>query len=163
MKKVIKYIFFVISLLFLLFVMDLICIFIIKRPLFGIRVDNGDSVNIVYKGLLYDTYNCNEYAIPQIKAKGTKFLCAVEITNIGEIKEIVDTTKKIKDFMCAEALESFYEDENYIYYWSCIKDKYMIVRYKSGYEESISEALKYGTITITDLDNFNIDYIKEEK
>ena len=163
MKKVIKYIFWAISLLFLLFVMDLTCIFIIKRPLFGIRVDNGDSVNIVYKGLLYDTYNCNEYATPQIKAKDTKFLCAVEITNIGEIKEIVDTTKEIKDFMCAEALESFYEDENYIYYWSCIKNNYMIVRYKRGYEETISEALKYGTITITDLDNFNIYYIKEEK
>ena len=37
----------------------------------------------------------------------------------------------------------------------------MIVKYESGFEETISDALKYGTIKISDLDRFNIDYIKE--
>ena len=37
----------------------------------------------------------------------------------------------------------------------------MVVYYESGNEEPVSEALKYGTITINDLDRFNIDYIKE--
>ena len=80
-----------------------------------------------------------------------------------EVKEIVDKTKSINDFACAEALESFYEDEEYIYFWNCIKNKYMVVKYNSGYEELVSMALKNGAITISDLDRFNIEYIKEKK
>ena len=38
----------------------------------------------------------------------------------------------------------------------------MVVRYENGYEETISNALKYGTITISDLDKFNIEYIKND-
>ncbi len=39
----------------------------------------------------------------------------------------------------------------------------MIVKYESGFEEPISEALKDKTITISDLDRYNISYYKEEK
>lgn len=80
-----------------------------------------------------------------------------------EIKELVDKTKEIKDFACAEALEGFYADNDYTYYWSCIKNDYMVVKYNSGYEETISVALKNGAIKINDLDRFDISYIKEEK
>lgn len=75
----------------------------------------------------------------------------------------MDTSKDIKDFACAEMLESFYEDNNYTYYWNCVKSEYVIVEYESGYKEMISDALKNGTITIEDLDNYNIEYIKYEK
>ena len=44
-----------------------------------------------------------------------------------------------------------------------MKNKYMIVKYESGYEETISDALKYKAITISDLDKYNISYIKENK
>ena len=80
-----------------------------------------------------------------------------------EVKELVDKTKEIKDFACDEALEGFYADNEYTYYWSCIKNDYMVVKYNSGYEETISVALKNGAIKISDLDRFNISYIKEEK
>ena len=80
-----------------------------------------------------------------------------------EVKELVDKTKEIKDFACAEALEGFYADNEYTYYWSCIKNDYMIVKYNSGYEEPISVALKNGAIKIDDLDRFNISYIKDKK
>jgi len=163
MKKWMKIALGIIGVLILLVIIDLICIFTINRPLFAIRTDNDGSTNIVYKGIFYDTYNCAEYSIPQIKAKGTKFTCAISRIDIGEIIEIKDTTKEIKDFTCAEALEEFYEDENYTYYWNCIKDSYMVVKYDSGYEETISNALKYGTIEINDLDNYNINYIKYGK
>lgn len=163
MKKWVKIILYIIGIIVLIFVIDLICIFTINRPLFAIRTDNDDSINIVYRGLFYDTYDCAEYSVPQIKSKGLKFSCAIDRTDIGMVKEIVDTTKDIKDFSCAEALEGFYEDEKYIYYFSCIKGKYMIVKYDNGYEETVSNALKYGSITIKDLDDFGIEYIKEEK
>lgn len=162
MKKFIKILLIVIGIIILSIIIDLVCIFTINRPIFAIK-DDCDCLYSVYRGLFYDTYNCPEYSVPQIKAKGTKFSCSISRVDIGSVVEIVDTTKDIKDFVCAEALEEFYSDDNYAYYWDCIKDKYMLVRYESGFEETISNALKNGTITISDLDRYGIDYIKNKK
>lgn len=162
MKKFIKICLIIIGIIILSVIIDLICIFTINRPLFAIK-DDCDCLYSIYKGIFYDTYNCPEYSVPQIKTKGTKFSCANIRIDIGNVVEIMDTTKEIKDFACAEALEEFYSDNNYAYYWSCIKDKYMIVRYESGFEETISSALKNSTIVISDLDRYGIDYIKDEK
>ena len=163
MKKWLKIAIGIVVGIILLFVVDLICIFTINRPLFAIKEDNGDSVHLIYRGLFYDTYNCHEFSTPQIKVKGAKFTCAVLELDVGAVVNIKDKTKEIKDFTCAEALEQFYEDETYTYFWNCIKNDYMVVKYDSGNEEPISEALKYGTIKISDLDKFNIKYIKMEK
>ena len=161
MKKLIKFIISIIGVIILTIVIDLICIFTINRPLFAQSEDYG--THAIYKGLFFNTYNCPEYSVPQVKSKWNKFTCAVGKENVGKVIEIKDTTKDIKEFACAEALESFYEDENYTYYWSCIKNKYMIVKYENGFQETISDALKYGSITISDLDQNNISYIKYKK
>jgi hypothetical protein len=161
MKKFIKIFLIIIVIILLSVIIDLICIFTINRPIFAVK-DDCDCVYAVYRGLFYDTYNCPEYSIPQIKAKGTKFSCTISRFDIGDIIDIVDTTKDIKDFACAEALEEFYSDDNHTYYWNCIKNKYMIVKYESGFEETISSALKNGTIDISDLDRYGINYIKDE-
>ena len=163
MKRFLNIILKISLIIILIIILDLTCIFIINRPLFAIKEDNGDSVNIVYRGIFYDTLNCHEYSTPQIKLKGTKISCATQCVDVGKIIEFVDVTKEINNFACAEALESFYEDNEYIYFWNCMKNQYMMVRYESGYEETISNALKYGTITISDLDNANIEYIKHNK
>lgn len=76
MKKWIKITLGIICGIILLLVIDLVCIFTINKPLFATKEDNSDSVNLVYKGLLYDTYICHEHSVPQIKIKGTKFNCA---------------------------------------------------------------------------------------
>lgn len=76
MKKYLKLIVSIMGICAFLVVLDLICIFDMNRPLFAIRQDNGDSVNLVYKGIFYDTYICHEYSTPQIKIKGTKFNCS---------------------------------------------------------------------------------------
>lgn len=124
----------------------------------------GDSY--VDKGVLMDTYYCvKETDIVTVSwhLKKSKYSCPdVDIVDL-KVKEIVDATKDIKDFSCDTAIEDFYEDKSYIYSWDCIKNKYMIVRYESGYEETISNALKEGTITISDLDKSNISYIKKNK
>lgn len=161
MKKSLKIIIGIVVILVLTIVIDLICIFTINRPIFVVSEDYGSYA--IYKGIFFNTYNCPEYSIPQIKWKGTKFNCASEKNDSGKVVDIVDKTKDIKDFVCAEALEGFYEDDTYEYYYSCIKSKYIVVRYESGYEEEVKNALKYGTIKISDLDKYNIDYIKYEK
>ena len=158
MKKFIKIFLIIIGIIILSIIIDLVCIFTINRPIFAIKT----RTPYTYIGIFYDTYNCPEYSVPQIKAKGTKFSCSISRVDIGSVVEIVDTTKDIKDFVCAEALEEFYSDDTYAYYWECIKDKYMIVRYESDFEETISSALKNGTINISDLDRYGISYIKDD-
>lgn len=83
-KKWVKITLGVVGVVILLLVIDLICIFTISRPLFAIKTENNVSVNNVYKGILYDTYICNDYSTIQITYKGSKFSC--------------DDTIKIKEF-----------------------------------------------------------------
>ncbi len=125
----------------LLIIIDLGCVFIIKHPIFAIKKNNGT----VYKGLFYDIYACEEYSLPQIKVKGTKYTCIDLNNKENKIKKIIDATKE--NFNCDEALEKFFEDENYIYSWSCIKNEYMIVKYEDGREETVESALKNKNIT----------------
>ncbi len=158
MKKKFKIILGLIGIIILLFLIDIVLIFTINRPIFAIK----DASGYVYNGLFYDTYICSEYSVPQVKLKGTKFSCSFIKINVGKVVSIKDISKDIKDFACADALESFYEDDNYTYYWSCIKNNYVIVEYENGYKEKVSDALKYGTITMKDLDNYNIQYVKYE-
>ena len=69
MNKYLKIFLIVIISIFLLVVVDLTCIFTINRPIIAIKKDN------VYYGIFYDSYDCTEYPILQIKPKGTKFYC----------------------------------------------------------------------------------------
>lgn len=94
---------------------------------------------------------------------GNWFMSYNKNDNDYQIKEIIDTTKEIKNFSCAEALEEFYSDDEYTYYFDCIKSSYVLVRYTNGIQLSVSKSLKYGYITIKDLDKHQIDYIKYAK
>ena len=124
-----------------------------NNPIIGIQ-----SRNMKMVGILVDTHHCGNGKHDAV-IKGFSYSCNYE----GGKYILVDETKEINDFACDEALEGFYEDENYTYYWSCIKNKYMIVKYDDGSKELISEALKNNHIDIQILDKFNISYIKEEK
>lgn len=84
MSKKIKIILCIICGLFLLFLVDILSIFVFNKPIFAIKEDNGDSTNIIYRGVFYDTYNCLEYSVPQIKSKKSKFTCAVESIKIDD-------------------------------------------------------------------------------
>lgn len=79
MKKWLKIAIGVVVGIILLLIIDLLCIFTINKPLLAVKQDNGDSVNLVYRGLLYDTYICHEQSVPQIKVKGAKYTCAAII------------------------------------------------------------------------------------
>lgn len=159
MKKSLKILLTIISIIVLYFVIDLLFIFTLNRPLFMIK----EKSPYTYSGLFYNVYNCPEYSTAQIKSKGSKFSCTIDTVDTGEVLEIVDTSNEIDGFMCAEALEQFYEDDNYEYYYSCMKGSYIVVKYKNGFQETVKVALKNKTITISDLDRFNISYIKYEK
>lgn len=158
MKKSLKVLLWIICGIIILFLIDILFIFIFNKPLFGIKEKNSES-DIIYRGLLYDTVICNKSTDTKIILKGFSYSCSYN----GGNYILLDKTKEIDDFVCAEALESFYEDEFYTYYWNCLKNKYMIVKYDDGTEESISNALKQKHIDIEVLNKFDIYYIKHEK
>ena len=124
-----------------------------NNPIIGIQTRNIKKV-----GILVETIHCVNGKYDTV-IKGFSYSCSYK----GGKYILVDETKKINDFACDEALDFFYEDDTYTYYWSCIKNKYMIVKYDDGSKELISDALKNKHIVIQDLDKFEIDYIKEKK
>jgi len=88
MKKGLKIVFGIIIVIVLCLVIDLICVFTLNSPLFAVRENNGDSVDIIYRGVFYDTYNCHELSKPQIKSKSSKFSCSIKKNNSLDVIEI---------------------------------------------------------------------------
>ena len=78
------------------------------------------------------------------------------------IVNIVDRAKT-ENIPCDTALQPFYEDDDYFYYFDCIKSQFVIVTYNNGNSEDIVTALENGHATIADLDAFGIDYITQSK
>ena len=154
MKRFIKRFLLVIGVIVAIILLDSIQALVFdNNPIIGIQTRNMKKV-----GILVDTHHCGNGKHDTV-IKGFSYSCNYE----GGKYILVDETQKIKNFTCAEALEGFYTDENYNYYWSCIKNKYMVVEYDDGSKELISEALKNKHIDIQVLDKFNISYIKEKK
>lgn len=72
MKKSIKIICLVFGIIVLLVGIDIGSILLRNKPIFAIEKNN------IYYGLLYDTYNCQEYSIPQIKTIWSNYSCSFE-------------------------------------------------------------------------------------
>lgn len=154
MNKILKIIFITIAFIICIILFDSLQALIFdNNPIIGI-----DTRCMKRVGILVETYHCGNGKHNTV-IKGFSYSCSYNCGNYT----LIDKTKEIKNFVCAEALESFYEDENYIYYWNCIKNKYMVVKYDNGLEEAISEALRKGNIDINILDKFGISYIREAK
>ena len=80
---------------------------------------------------------------------------------ILRVVDIVDRTQT-EDLFTADALEGFWRDEEYIYYFPSIKSHYIIVCYSDGTRLPLREAMGRGDVTVADLDRFGIGYYKEE-
>lgn len=73
------------------------------------------------------------------------------------VETIIDRTEN-EHLPVGEALESFYRDENFLYYFPDQRCQYVIVHYKDGTEQNIKEAFRNDKITIAYLDWFGIKY-----
>lgn len=160
MKKGIKVILDVVFLVLILVLLDSVQAKLFNtRPIIRVKENvDGGLVDYVNKGLLVKNYVCTD-GTDKTVFLNKKYDCSDSF----KIKEIVDTSKDEKDFACDEMTEEFYDDGSYKYAYSCVKSKYVLVRYKNGFEETVKDALKKGKITIEDLDNYNIEYIKTAK
>lgn len=87
MKKSLKLILIILSIVLLIFILDIGSIVLMKKPIFAIYNDR------VYYGLFYNTYNCFESSKMQIKLKWEKFNCKENINTTliyGKITDIRD-------------------------------------------------------------------------
>lgn len=71
------------------------------------------------------------------------------------------TTKKFQ-LGTAEALEEFYSDSDYTYYFPSIKSEYIECQFSDGSRMMIVEALESGKAVVSDLDTYGIQYWIEE-
>ena len=136
-------------------------------PTFGINTKLGSEEYFDIKinsnaEKIYFTVDNNEYKLILEKDETNNWINPNYNPN-QKVKNIVDESENMDDFICAEALENFYSDSKYNYYFGCIKSSYVNVIYEDNTEDSVTNALKNGTIIISDLDKYNISYGKEEK
>lgn len=155
-----KYILIAVFSIIILIIIDISQALIFQNsPVLKIR-EHFDGGTLYYKdkGLITYTYNCIGEKRKTV-LKWEKYSCPLKETTF----EIIDESKNIKDFICAEALEEIYRDDEYIYFLSCMKSEYIKVNYSPDhFSENITTALKEGRVKISDLDIFKIDYIKKE-
>ena len=155
-----KYILIAVFSIIILIIIDISQALIFQNsPVLKIR-EHFDGGTLYYKdkGLITYTYNCIGEKRKTV-LKWEKYSCPLKETTF----EIIDESKNIKDFICAEALEEIYRDDEYIYFLSCLKSEYIKVNYSPDhFSENIKTALKEGRVKISDLDRFKIDYIKKE-
>lgn len=83
------------------------------------------------------------------------------VPDVVTVVDIIDRTET-EPLSTADALEGFWCDDEFTYYFASIKSHYVIVHYSDGTTQPIKEALAEGRVTLADLDRFGIGYYKEE-
>ncbi len=83
------------------------------------------------------------------------------LPDVVTVVDIVDRAER-DGLGTAEALEGFYGDGEWLYYFPSIRSAYVTVYYSDGTEEPVREALAAGRVTIADLDRFGIGYYKQK-
>lgn len=132
--------------IFGLIILDLGWIFIFHRPIFAIREDNGDSVDIIYRGILYDTYSCHDEDLIQITYKKSKFNCAKNI----KIKEFIDYDFKVIVNTLNEYKKKYaftYNDRDFYYG----NTDFRLYLYDGNYQYDIETSLKNNLVTLDDI------------
>ena len=111
--------------------------------------------NINYNNTAYsikEAIYLNIIKIDDLKDMGIKYKNSKSITLVD--KSDVDT--------CAQSIEPYYEDDEYIYYFNCIKSNFVFVNI-NGSEYLLKEALNNNIITVKELEDNNIILSKKKK
>lgn len=72
--------------------------------------------------------------------------------------KIIDAT-----YSCNQSREKFYEDDNYVYYFPCIKSTSIFVKFPNGNKILVVKALEENKVTIDELIKAGLEVIKEDK
>lgn len=72
--------------------------------------------------------------------------------------KIIDAT-----YSCNQSREKFYEDDNYVYYFPCVKSTSIFVKFPNGNKILVVKALEENKVTIDELIKAGLEVIKEDK
>jgi len=72
--------------------------------------------------------------------------------------QIIDAT-----YVCADAVEKFYEDDKYIYFFPCVKSDSVFVKFENGNKMLVVKALEEEKVTIDELLDAGLEVRKQEK
>ena len=72
--------------------------------------------------------------------------------------EIIDAT-----YNCTKALELFYENDEYEYYFPCVKSTSIYVKFENGNKMLVVDALEQNKVTIDELIKAGLEVVKEKK
>lgn len=122
----------------------------------------GDYVRICFDGMVMETYPLQINSVTYISLTDSTGNEISEHTTEKTVVNIIDKTVN-SDLVTADALEGFYNDDMYNYYFSSIRSQYVIVEYSDGSTETVAYALAENRITIADLDAYGIGYYKEPR
>ena len=121
-----------------------------------------------------DRVKLNAYFVDSICSSEVHFFdenqrctaCGYVLSDIPQNENISNYIDKIVDLTengeigTDAALECFFSDGSYSYYFPSIKSQYITVYYKDGTEQNVKDALAEGKIKISYLDCFGIQYYK---
>lgn len=79
-----------------------------------------------------------------------------------QLVNIVDLTE-VNQLSTDSALEEFFKDADYTYYFPSIKSEYIECQFSNGEKMAVIEALKSGKVSIPDLNMYDIFYWKVDK
>ena len=122
----------------------------------------GDYVHVEFDGTVMESYPLQINSVTYISLTDSTGKSISDAMSTKKIINIVDKTKN-SDICTNDALQGFYEDDIYHYYFSSMKSQYVIVEYSDGSTETVEEAINEGCITIDDLDYYGIGYYREPK
>lgn len=145
MKKVYVFLIILILIIVSVFTIDYLLAKSNKLPFLAIKETKGNIKT--YKGLFYQVDVCNSNVV-----FNENIICPKDADFV-----IVDETE-----VCAEALELFYEDENYKYYYPCIKNATTFIK-KNNKKQTVRESLEDKTISVESLLKSGLSFIRKEK
>lgn len=121
-----------------------------------------EQTSNVAEKITSETESSNKEAIENQVQTNTKNYTNDKIINITNANKEITIVDKSKGNACAQAIEYFYEDNNYKYYFTCIKSNsiYVII---NNTEYKLVNALENGIITINQLEENGIYFNKTAK
>lgn len=150
MNKKILSIFLVIAIIILPFILDYLIVTNFKKtPILSLR--RKDNLNYVYITPFYRVWKCWDNTI---HIDDSNFSCPGPIHNFT----IVDETD-----ICAQALELFYNDDKYDYYFTCIKSSTTFVKFDNGQKITVVDALNKGLVSIEELTEAGLNYYRQPR
>lgn len=151
------------------------CILIKNNEIKKILISDGKYIidsNIEYNKLTsknvnngtLDDFNCDDINLDKYMKKYSKDKKEVynDLDYISEVENrkitIIDKTTNY----CPQAIEYFYSDNNYLYYFNCIKSKNVYI-IKENKEYLLSFALKNKIVSMKELNDSGYYFHKKEK